>query len=223
MTPPSIPPASSDAPPAEGAQAALSGIILAGGRSSRYGAPKDAAVLAGQTLLEHVARTVGGLCRELIVVTRPGQAVELTRPARRVTDDPDAPEGPLRGIVAGLAAARCELAVVVACDCPLIEPGLVRLLLARAGPELDAVVPIWRDHPQPLHAIYRVAALPALRALLAAGEASPTRALARLRVDRVAEHDWRGADPDARSFRNINTPADLELVRQAVQQDRPPA
>src|SRR5439155_22164857 len=77
--------------------------------------------------------------------------------------------GPLGGIVAGLAASPARLLAVVAVDMPLASPAVFRLLASLRRGE-DAVVPVTSSGPQPLHAIYSVSALGALRARLMEGD-----------------------------------------------------
>lgn len=138
-----------------------SGIILAGGRSSRIGEPKALLELAGEPLLRHVARALAPACDELIIVTAPeralarrlrdGLALEVRwlarrwrtlhagpraavlRPRVRLVHDGHAHLGPVSGLASGLAAARGELAFVSACDVPFLATNLVEGLFARAG------------------------------------------------------------------------------------------
>ena len=85
--------------------AAWAGVVLAGGRSSRMGAPKAALEWHGSTLL---ARTVGILARAtggpVVVVRASGQDLPELPKRTVVVDDPRDGRGPVQGIAAGLAA-----------------------------------------------------------------------------------------------------------------------
>lgn len=105
------------------ANRALTGILLAGGASRRFGSPKSEAVLDGQTLLERAWRLLGDACDERFLVGPGG------------LDDPGT--GPVAAIDAGLRAATHEVAVVIPVDMPLLT---VEALHALADACRDAAV-----------------------------------------------------------------------------------
>ena len=77
--------------------------------------------------------------------------------------------GSLGGLATGLSFCT-DLAVVVACDMPFVNPALFRLMLRYLheddGEQLqhwDVVAPLVHGYPQMLHTLYRVSALPVLR------------------------------------------------------------
>ena len=126
-----------------------------------------------------------------------------------VVEDAEEYAGPLPALVAGIRAAGTTRVVAVACDMPFLNVPLLADLAARLDEDIDAVVPVTEDGPQPLHAAYGDCAVEPLLAALAAGERSLRGALGRLRVRWVEEEVWRGFDPSGRSFRNVNTPEEL--------------
>ena len=194
----------------------VTGIVLAGGRSSRMGQDKAAIVLDGRTLLQRACDVLAEAADEIVVVGAPGRALPEVVSAldvRRV-DDAIEGEGPLFGIAAGLQAARGEVAVVVGCDMPYLEPALLRLLAERALAGARLVVPLHEGRPESLCAAWRVNALPVVRAHLAAGDRAVMSVAKDLRAVRLEPEAYREADPDGRSFVNINTPGELEERRQ---------
>lgn len=110
------------------ADSGLSGILLVGGASTRFGSPKADAPFEGETLRERAWRLLGEICDERIAVGRGGLA--------------DPGTGPVAAIAVGLRAAKRELAVVVPVDMPLLTAEALRLLadacrdaaVAQAGP-----------------------------------------------------------------------------------------
>jgi molybdopterin-guanine dinucleotide biosynthesis protein A len=92
----------------------LTGILLVGGASSRFGSPKELAEYEGQTLAERAWRLLAEACDERLAVGRGGL--------------PDPGTGPVAAIAAGLRAATHELAVVIPVDMPLLTPDALRLL-----------------------------------------------------------------------------------------------
>jgi molybdopterin-guanine dinucleotide biosynthesis protein A len=112
----------------------LTGILLVGGSSSRFGSPKALARLAGETLAERAWRLLGEVCAERIAVGRSdGLPFETL---------PDPGTGPVAAIAAGLRSATHDVAVVVPVDMPLLTGEALRLLadachdaaVAQAGP-----------------------------------------------------------------------------------------
>jgi molybdopterin-guanine dinucleotide biosynthesis protein A len=110
------------------AHRALTGILLVGGTSSRFGSPKELAEYEGETLADRAWRLLGDACDERLAVGRGG----LTDPGT----------GPVAAISAGLQAATHELAVVVPVDMPLLTVDALHALadacrdaaVAQAGP-----------------------------------------------------------------------------------------
>jgi molybdenum cofactor guanylyltransferase len=174
----------------------LTGVLLVGGASTRFGSPKALARLEGDTLAEHAWRTLGEACDERIAVGKAADGLELPFP---VVDDGAAVRAPIAGVVAGLAAADTDLAVVLPVDCPLVTPALLRAL-AEACADVDAAVP----QTGPLPGAYRKTALPALQRRLAAERLS-------LR-DALTELDARTVEVDERLLVNVNTVGDLQRL-----------
>ena len=197
----------------------LCAIILAGGKSTRFGADKASALLAGRPLLEWVASAVAAAgCDPIIVVRARGQQLPPVSVSLFVVEDFLDGAGPLAGLVAGLRAATTDFAFVTSCDAPLLQPSIVRLLAAHTA-RADVVCPVVDGHAQPLVAIYRTAAcLPAFGAALADGVSSLKGAVARIRVSEIDESTLRGVDPELKSFRNANRPEVLaEMERELGQ------
>jgi molybdopterin-guanine dinucleotide biosynthesis protein A len=106
----------------------LTGILLVGGASKRFGSPKELAEYDGDTLADRAWNLLAEACDERLAVGRDGLA--------------DPGTGPVAAIAAGLRAATYELAVVIPVDMPLLTAGALRLLadacrdaaVAQAGP-----------------------------------------------------------------------------------------
>lgn len=161
----------------------VTGILLVGGASSRFGSPKALARLVdpagpagGETLAERAWRTLAAACAEALAVGKAADALPLPFPL--VDDGPAEVRAPIAGVVAGLRAARHDVCVVLPVDCPLVDAATVRQLaaaLAETGPESVAAA-----HPSSgliPGAFRRSIALPLLEAALGAGQFSIWRAL----------------------------------------------
>jgi molybdopterin-guanine dinucleotide biosynthesis protein A len=181
-------------------------VILAGGLSRRMGHDKATLRAGPGTLIEHLARRLAPVVEETIIA---GGSVHPAFQGARVVADHQPGLGPLAGMLAGLAAANHRHVWVVGCDLPDVEPALGGLLLALAD-DYEAVVPRPDQEPQGVCALYLRDLAPRIAALLETGERSIKRLLDRSIVRYVASDELRTVDPELRSFRNINTPADYE-------------
>ncbi|MDH4198056.1 MAG: molybdenum cofactor guanylyltransferase [Candidatus Aminicenantes bacterium] len=188
----------------------VSAIILGGGDSRRMGGRDKALVkFRGRPLIAWVVDALSEVSDDIIVVSN--QADAHAGYGARVVPDHDPPCGPLGGIAAGLASARFELGVVVACDMPFLNAGVLRLLIGRAARADAAVLRSGNDY-EPLHSVYRRTCLPAVGRRIAARDFSVPSFYPDVRLEVVAESEWRALDPDGRSTLNINTPEDLERL-----------
>jgi molybdopterin-guanine dinucleotide biosynthesis protein A len=169
----------------------LTGILLVGGASSRYGSAKALARIGEETLAERAWRLLGESCTARLAVGK--RADRLPLPFELI-DDATEVRAPLAGLVAGLRAAPTELCVVVPVDCPALTAAQLQQL---ADACLDAAVP----QTGPLPGAYRRSALPVLEDRLAAGQLRLRDALAKLEVARI--------ELPADALANVNSPHDL--------------
>ncbi len=190
----------------------VAGVVIAGGRSVRFGGEKAVAVLGDRPLLLWAAARLERNCASVAINARPGTEAEALAQASGLPVLHDAPgdaAGPLAGVKAGLtwAAARGASALAVSpCDAPLLPDDLfVRLAAAAAAAAGAAMAETAAGH-QPLCAVWPVSALAKLTAALAGGAHPPTW----LMLESIGAVRVRFTEADA--FANINTRADLAAV-----------
>jgi molybdopterin-guanine dinucleotide biosynthesis protein A len=189
------------------------GIVLAGGRSSRFGADKLAVEFDGRPLLHHAIDAVAAVASRVIVVASPGTdpALPADLKARvRVVHDPESFGGPLVGLAAALAEADAPIALVVGGDMPRMVPLVLRRLVGTVGPGRPAVsleIP-GRIHPLPM-ALDVVAARPAAATVLERGGRSLRDLLAEVGAISIPAPVWLALDPAGATIVDIDRPADL--------------
>ena len=195
----------------------VSGVVLAGGRATRFGSDKLAQTLGAGTLLDRAIAALGDLCTDITVVLGadvPERAIR-ERPAAtlRIVRDPEPDRGPVLGLATGLEAAPNPIVLVVGGDMPTLVPEVLRLLVGevQAGAAAAALEDGGRIRPLPA-ALDRAAGVAAARAVLSAGpETARLRAvLAALGAVGVPEEVWRELDPEGASLRDVDRPEDLE-------------
>ena len=169
----------------------LTGVLLVGGASTRFGSPKALVVVDGETLAERAWRLLGDACDERVAVGKGEYALPFD-----VLDDASDVSAPIVGVVTALRAARHDVAVVIPVDMP-------RLTVASLHKLADACLDVACPPTGPLPAAYRATALPALERALAEQRLALRDAIHGLEVATV--------DLDPAILLNVNTQDDVQL------------
>jgi molybdopterin-guanine dinucleotide biosynthesis protein A len=182
-------------------------IVLAGGRSSRFGADKALAPVNGRPMIEVVLAVLTGIFPEVLIVAKnPERYRFLARRGRvRLIRDRFRADHALGGIYTGLSEAKTPYVFVCACDMPLLAPELVRTLW-RARLRRMAVVPRFGGSLQPLCAVYARRCRKTIRTLIrrrrlrvqGVFEEIDTRILGERKVKVVDSGGWSFLDVDTR-------------------------
>ncbi len=185
----------------------MTGIVLAGGENRRMGADKAFLPVDGVPMIERVLRALRQ-CTERIIIVTNSPAVYISYDAVVITDAFDK-RGPLTGIYSGLRSSEDEYNVVVACDMPFLNSGLLSYMTGLA-PGYDAVLPKIGDYAEPLHAVYRRGLLPVLEEQIRSDRRRIFDIFAGLRVRYVTAAEIDRFDPRRQSFINLNTPEEYK-------------
>jgi molybdopterin-guanine dinucleotide biosynthesis protein A len=216
------------------------GVVVAGGPGLRLaaGVPKADVRLGATTLRDRAVATLVAVCDVVVIAApihrAPPDAVaeaaardadteharrDRRSVAARVRWVPDAPggEGPLAGVVGGLAAERFQRAVVLGADFPFVTAPLFRALLDQLERhDAPAVVPAPRGIQQPLVAAYAPEAACALERAFARGERSIVRAVQALDALVLDPAQLAALPGGIDAFFNLNTPEDLAVAARRV-------
>jgi len=195
------------------AKKSVVGVVIAGGRSSRFGGEKAVACLDDRPLLLWAASRLARICSQVAINARPGtQAAALAQAQgfEVLHDAAGDPEGPLSGVKAGLTWAQGQGAATLAvspCDAPLLPDDLYLRLVAAAGE--GAAMAMTVEGRQPLCAVWPVGALAAVAEALKGGSHPPTWRL----LEQVGATHVHFDSPEC--FANLNTREDLEKLAAA--------
>lgn len=153
------------------ADKAMTGAILAGGsRGGMSGVERALLAVGGERLIERQIKEMRKLCAEIIVVANePKPLFGVLDGNVRIITDYFAAGGPLSGMHAALRLARHSPVWVVGGDMPFVSAEAARELIAAGKTQGDAVIPIVRGRPVPLHGIYDKACAETAGKLLARG------------------------------------------------------
>jgi molybdopterin-guanine dinucleotide biosynthesis protein A len=188
----------------------ITGAILAGGLSTRYGQNKAFLELAGIRLIDRVVAEMKKIFRDVILIANErGHYEYLGVP---VVEDVIKGLGPLGAIYTGLMRISNETGFFVACDMPFINAQLVRYMVDIRD-NYAAVVPSGAAGIEPLHAIYTRACLAPIKDLLNAQQYQVRLFYERVSVRYVTPEEIRKFVSPQTAFLNINTPDEFARVQ----------
>jgi molybdopterin-guanine dinucleotide biosynthesis protein A len=188
------------------------GVVMAGGRNTRYGSLKAFEFVGGERIIDRVRDALSRVADDIVIIANdPASYAAMELPMR-----PDAVEdaGPLGGLLTALRWAEeleYEGAVVVACDMPFASGNLLQDMVAMASREnVEVVIPTSAGPRglEPLCAYYSTLCIEPIEHAIARGD---HRMIGFHELVRVATIEP-GGDLTA-LFMNVNTPEDLETAR----------
>jgi len=189
------------------------GIVLAGGRSARFGSDKLAEELDGRPLLDYAIDAVLAVAPEVIVVAAPGAELPISQDIAdrvRVAYDAESFGGPLVGLAVALALVTTQTALVVGGDMPSLVPAVLHRLASTVEPPRAAVVLEVPGRVQPLPMAIDVgAARAAADRVLERGGRSLRALLAELGASTIPAPVWLALDPAGVTIVDIDRPSDL--------------
>lgn len=184
----------------------VTGIVLAGGSSTRMGCDKASLPWGKADLLHAVLMALDPVCEKLIVVSNIPRVISV--PGVKVVSDTFHGCGPLGGIHAGLSAAATDNSFIVACDMPFINSCAVEYL-ASVALGFGAVVPFVDGFFHPLHAIYSRSCLSPIERMLNDGQHRIIDFYPKIRLRKVSCEELSQFDPELKMLCNLNRPQDL--------------
>lgn len=185
----------------------VTGIILAGGKSSRFGSNKALSRIDGDRLIERLCRTVGSVAGRMMLITNTPEDYAFLELEYRKDLVPRC--GPIGGIYTALRTAHTPLCLCVACDMPFIRPEFLEYMVERS-PGYDVVVPVNGGRVEPLCAVYRETCVPAIEDRIQARRYKIDGFFDAVRVLRLEPEE--GGFDDTDMFFNINDRADYEAA-----------
>ena len=199
----------------------IAGVVLAGGKSSRFGSDKSQLIIKGKPIIQlQLEKLAKAGCTPLFVITHPKKRSDALTLPRSVTNLRDLHPnlGPIGGLHAALHAiqprksfaATTDAIFLLACDMPLITAKTMRKIIAAFEPHLDAVVPIHDGNLEPLCAVYSRRILPAIERRIAARKLAMHDLVKSLTTKYLDVSKLANCD---REFYNVNTKEDYQQIR----------
>ncbi len=193
----------------------ISCIILAGGKSIRFGHDKILERIGNTSLIEQVISHVASISREIIIVTAKGRTFArlAKRPGVKIVDDIFPGQGSLGGIYTGLVKSESFYNLVVAADMPFLNGSLLQYMI-KVADGYDFVLPRVNDWYEPLHAIYSRNCIDPINTILKQGKKVIVELFDYVKVRFIEAKEIDKFDPKHLSFFNINTREDMERAKE---------
>ncbi|KLU65132.1 molybdenum cofactor guanylyltransferase [Desulfosporosinus acididurans] len=185
------------------------GVLLAGGKSSRMKKNKAFLELEGKPLVERTLEVLNKTFSEVLISSNEPELYKNYNFS--VIQDEYRNQGPLAGLYQGLKAAGYPSVFFVACDMPFLQGELIRFLF-RWAPEYEVVVPRFRSVIHPLHAFYHRNSLPTIKKNLEAGRLKITDLFSGCSVKYVEENELTNFSGLDDVFCNVNTPEEWSNI-----------
>ncbi len=185
----------------------ITGIILAGGKSSRMGDDKGMLELKGKKMVEHVISALAPNVDEVIIISNNDNYNNL---GCKVYTDIIKDCGPLGGIYTALHYSTTNKNFIVSCDIPNITSEAIGFIISKSTDE-DVIVPIENKEIEPLCAMYNKACGNQIKGFLDAGQFKIRNAIEKLNTIyldvNLHQEIFKGV------FTNVNTPNDYEKLK----------
>lgn len=190
------------------------GIVLAGGKSSRFGSPKALAEWNGKLFIERSIETLIPFTDTILVVTRDEMIGQLNRyKSDQVQVISDIArfkgKGPLAGFYSAMIRKKADFYIVSPCDMPLMDSVMYKKWLKFAEEnDYDCVIPILNKKIYPLNGVYKKSCLPEIASCLRNNNYKVLKLL-----DRKNTFYMEVTKNEAAYFKNVNTPEELLALK----------
>ncbi|MBA3017766.1 MAG: molybdenum cofactor guanylyltransferase [Proteobacteria bacterium] len=184
------------------------GVILAGGQSTRFSGTNKAFIsVGGKRILDRIYEIFDSLFDEVILVAN--DPIKYLEWDLHIVSDILPFRSSLTGIHTGLFFTNNFYTFITACDIPFLKKELVETILENIEAGVDVVIPEILNGMEPLCAVYSKRCLKPVENNLIHKELKIKQFFKKVRVKKLPENVLRERDPDLISFFNINTPDDL--------------
>ena len=188
----------------------VSGIILAGGSSIRFGQNKAFMDIDGIRLIDRTVETMKNIFEQVILVTNEKEHYEYI--GIPIIKDLIKGLGPIGGIYTGLMSISNQAGFFVACDMPFINKQLIQYMVDIKGNHA-AVVPMVANNIEPLHAIYSKSCLETIKKLINSNTYQVRLSYEKLPVRYIKEDEIKQFCAPSKTFLNINTPDEFKKIQ----------
>jgi molybdopterin-guanine dinucleotide biosynthesis protein A len=186
----------------------MDGLILAGGENTRIPVPKGFLLIDGKRIIDRNVQIFRDIFRRIFISTNSPELYFST--GAIMIGDIMPQKGPMTGIYSVLSVPGVSAVFVTACDMPFINVILIQFLIGKWKHGIDALIPVYRNKPEPLFGIYSRNVAGAMMDSIRKGQGSVQDFLRKIDVLYIDEDEIQKRDPEGKSFVNINTLEDYQ-------------
>lgn len=188
-------------------QEKITGIILAGGKSSRMGKDKGMCIFNDKPLIEYAIEVLKPFCGEILLSTNTITGYE--KYGLELVKDEIKEIGPMGGIYSCLKKSKSQYNFVLSCDTPFISRELIKFIIENIDDDFDIVAPLHQtSYLEPLCACYNISVLSQLQSYIEKGDFKLMGLLKSQKLKQLLIDDQLGFY-NLKLFNNLNTSEDL--------------
>ncbi|MEZ5147158.1 MAG: molybdenum cofactor guanylyltransferase [Bacteroidales bacterium] len=190
----------------------ITGIILAGGKSSRMGKDKGFCTIDEKPLIRYAIETLSEVCDSIIIGTNNPAYDQFGFP---VVPDKISGKGPVAGIFSCLNESKTADNFILSCDMPLMTSDFVKFVVSKKA-DYEVVIPVFNGMAEPLCAYYHKNITSPLKAQIKAGVYKIQEAVKPLHT-LLLEIEDSNVFNDSKLFMNINSEVDLGIAKRLLE------
>lgn len=192
----------------------ITGIILAGGKSSRIGVNKALLKIGRKSIIESIISRISPIFPKIILITNYSDDFCFLK-KNSISLFPDVIPGAnsMGGIYSGLSHSKTRYNFLFACDMPFVNPELVSYMIKGIQGN-DIVIPEGKTGYEPLHAIYSKNCIEPFKELITKRDLKITNIFRYVKVKIIAQQEVSRFDPEGIAFFNVNTMADYNKIKE---------
>lgn len=177
----------------------ITGVVLAGGKSSRMGEDKSVMLFREQQLIEFSLSALRPYCKDLFISS--SKSIHQNSNYKTFADEHQN-IGPIAGIYVSLKNTSTDYIIILPCDSPMVKKEFIEFLISMVDDKIDALVPKYDEHLEPLFSIYHRRILPIVEEQIKKQDFKLINLIQRINAKTIEVQD-------RTCFVNINTPADF--------------
>lgn len=191
----------------------MTAIILAGGKSNRFGSDKAFIEISGTPLIKRHLKLLNSLFSKIIIVTNQPQKYRFKNV--KIVQDVIKDSGPLAGIYSGLLSSGSFYNFIIACDMPFINKALIRYMAGHKD-DYDVIIPKVNNKFHPLFGIYSKNCIPVIEKMLKNDRLKVSSIFPKVKTHFIPKKTVEKFDENLFSLVNINTKKDLTKVKKRI-------
>lgn len=183
----------------------VTGIVIAGGKSSRMGAEKGLQLLAGKPLIGYALETLASVCSNILISSNSDAYATM---GYEIVADEITDIGPIGGLYSALKQSKTEQNLILSCDLPFVNSELLLYLLQKS--EGYRIVVPWQEgnHYEPLCAFYNKLIVPDIEENIKLGNHKLSNFFQKIKTNKLIINDKLPFYSDSLFF-NVNAPTEL--------------